>query len=42
MSDMFLTMFTVWAMAFIVFAMIGLPAVLILNLVAMFADWLDR
>ena len=41
MSEAFLAMFTVWVMVFVVFAMIAIPAVLILNLVAMFTDWLD-
>ena len=42
MNELFLAIFTVWVMVFVVFAMIGIPAVLILNLVAMFTDWLDR
>ena len=41
MNELFLDIFTVWVMVFVVFAMIGIPAVLILNLVAMFTDWLD-
>ena len=41
MSELFLAIFTVWVMVFAIFAMIGIPAVLILNLVAMFTDWLD-
>ena len=42
MSELFLDIFAVWAMVLVVFAMIGIPIVLILNLVAIFTDWLDR
>jgi len=41
MTELFLGIFTVWVMVFVVFAMIGIPIVLVMNLVVMFTDWLD-